>query len=248
MKTIQIPSTRRAATFLDQSQPGQAACPASEALAETRPTEASLRRALEAAGWLQARQAGHRAARGSAGSRRRLVERIHKKARRSWWDSAWAETAGAAGIEFGCAGAAAGDFIVFNFTLFTAAQVALPVKCCTRSSWVWKISACWSLPMTRRRPACTWLFARERSNELQALLLEGEYNYLEITSMQILREGVPGKPILALASDMDPHSAAAAGTGLSLTMEIRRWYCRRCGPSIPANSQAVVNFLLLSAH
>mgnify|MGYP001060587229 CR=1 FL=1 len=215
----------------------------------TTPTPETLRREADAGDWLQAHSSALELRAGFLkASRRQLVARIEQKARRSLWDRAWATP----GFRFAANAASLGVLLLvlysFQSVLFSAASVALPgemlypVKLGAE-----QIGIGLTLDEAQRAGLHVEL-ARQRSNELQALMIEGEYKYVEMASLRLLKQVEAARLYLEQAEGLSQTHRQALGQDLNQTILMQALVLKALVNTTPYESQPMVRHVLLAFH
>ena len=223
--------------------------PESNREVKTQPSPETLRQEAKVAGWLQAHSTGLEPRTGFLPeSRRRLIRRIEQQARRSLWERAWATPR----FRF-AANAASFSVLVLVLAAFlsvvlAAARVALPgdplyaVKLGVEQARV-------GLSLNDEQRASLYVaFASERSTELQALMIEGDYTLVEITSLRLLRQVETARLHLAQADDLSQEQQLALAQELNQTLSLQVLVLRALINLTPEASQPMVRHVLLAVY
>ncbi|MCU0484899.1 MAG: DUF5667 domain-containing protein [Anaerolineales bacterium] len=203
----------------------------------------------EVINWLDARGAELEPASGFlTHSRRRLVNRIAVKARRSWWQRTWAVP------RFRLAANAASAFALilvlgaFISVLFPAAQGSLPGEpLYPVKLGLEKIQLGLSLNQEQRADLLVQL-AKERSNELQALMIDGEYSNIEVVSLRLMRQIRTARLYLAQAEDLSREQQLALTRELNQTLSLQILVLQTLVHTTPVESQPMVRHIMLATN
>lgn len=216
---------------------------------KTQPSPETLRQETEAADWLQARGSSLEMRSGFLPvSCRRLISRIEQKARRSLWERFWAVPRLRLAANAASFAVLLLVLVFFQSVLFSAARLALPgevlysVKLGIEQVQV-------GLSVSDGQSASLHVaLARERSNELQALLIEGEYAYVEMTSLRMLEQVETAQLYLARAEDLSRARQLALVKELNQILSIQSLVLQALMDTTPAESQPFVRHVLLAVH
>lgn len=215
----------------------------------TRPSPETLRQETEAAAWLQAHSANLEALPSFLpASKHRLLTRIEREARRSAWEHIWALPQFRLAANGTTLALLIISLVLFNGILFGAARLTLPgdvlypVKLGGEQIRL-------ALTFSEGQKAGLYVsLARERSNELQALMIEGEYGYVEVTSMRMLDLVDQANLHLAQARDLSQERQFTLVGDLSQVLSLQQLVLQAVVTSAPPESQPVVEHILLSVR
>lgn len=216
---------------------------------EPQPTLENFSREAEAPEWLNAHSTKLEPAPNFVlRSRQRLVNRISAKARRSWWARTWAMP------RFRLAANAASVFVLFLAfgaflsVLFPAAQGSLPgeplysIKLGMEQV---QLGICLN---DEQRAERLVKLAQERSNELQALMIDGEYSNIEVVSLRLLRQIENARLHLAQAENLSTERQLALINELNQTLSLQILVLQTLVHTTPVESQPMVRHIMLATN
>ena len=90
--------------------------------------------------------------------------------------------------------------------------------------------------------------ARQRSNELQALMIEGEYKYVEMASLRLLKQVEAARLYLEQAEGLSQTHRQALGQDLNQTILMQALVLKALVNTTPYESQPMVRHVLLAFH